>query len=190
MSESTITKKAIAQALITLCQEKRFSKITIADITTTCGLNRQTFYYHFTDKYDLLKWTYTDTAFKCLSEETTLKNWDQHVCYMLENMQEQADFYHNTVSDEPNILADSFSAITRTLFLELFEKLDSSGKVTEEDRLFYARFFAYGCSGVLLAWIYEGFKESASSVANKLIRLARDTEFLAYHLYQEVTDEN
>ena len=26
------------------------------------GLNRQTFYYHFTDKYDLLRWIYRHDA--------------------------------------------------------------------------------------------------------------------------------
>lgn len=55
MSESLITKKAIAQALKNLCRDKAFDKISIADITTACGLNRQTFYYHFQDKYELLR---------------------------------------------------------------------------------------------------------------------------------------
>lgn len=46
MAESLITKKAIAGGLMELCQHKRFEKISIADITNICGLNRQTFYYH------------------------------------------------------------------------------------------------------------------------------------------------
>ena len=53
MSDSLITKKAIAGALKTVCKEKAFDKISIADITAACGLNRQTFYYHFQDKYEL-----------------------------------------------------------------------------------------------------------------------------------------
>ena len=50
MSDSLITKKAIAAALKQVCREKPFDKISIADITAVCGLNRQTFYYHFQDK--------------------------------------------------------------------------------------------------------------------------------------------
>lgn len=48
MSESLITKKAIAAGLKELMKRKSFDKITISDITNECGLNRQTFYYHFT----------------------------------------------------------------------------------------------------------------------------------------------
>lgn len=47
MAESLITKKAIAGGLMELCQHKRFEKISIADITNICGLNRQTFLLSF-----------------------------------------------------------------------------------------------------------------------------------------------
>ena len=57
LPDSNITKHAIAAALKELCREKSFDKISIADITSTCGLNRQTFYYHFADTYALMDWT-------------------------------------------------------------------------------------------------------------------------------------
>lgn len=46
MSKLT-TKKAIAGALKELMEEKPISKITVGDIADRCGINRQTFYYHF-----------------------------------------------------------------------------------------------------------------------------------------------
>ncbi len=49
-----LTKKAIAEGLKELCHHKDFNKISVRDITEQCGLNRQTFYYHFQDKYELL----------------------------------------------------------------------------------------------------------------------------------------
>ena len=48
MSKLT-TKKAIAGALKELMEEKPISKITVGDIADRCGINRQTFYYHFHD---------------------------------------------------------------------------------------------------------------------------------------------
>ena len=58
MSDSTITKRAIADSLKDLTRVKSFDKIGVVDITDKCGINRQTFYYHFSDKYELLKWIY------------------------------------------------------------------------------------------------------------------------------------
>ena len=52
---SQITKNALATALKKLLSKKELSKITISNITEECGVNRQTFYYHFKDIYDIYK---------------------------------------------------------------------------------------------------------------------------------------
>ena len=51
--KSYATKQALANALKQLLQKKQITKITINDITETCGISRMTFYYHFKDIYDL-----------------------------------------------------------------------------------------------------------------------------------------
>ena len=58
MSESKITEKALALALKQLMKTAPLSKISIQNIMDNCGLNRQTFYYHFKDKFDLVNWIY------------------------------------------------------------------------------------------------------------------------------------
>ena len=50
MSESLITKKALAVSIKELMKTIPLSKISIQEIADNCGLNRQTFYYHFRDK--------------------------------------------------------------------------------------------------------------------------------------------
>lgn len=44
---SDITKRAMSAALKNLLKEKKLNKITVQDIADECGINRQTFYYHF-----------------------------------------------------------------------------------------------------------------------------------------------
>ncbi len=77
MSDSLITKRALAKTLKELCQYRNFEKISINDLTNKCGLNRQTFYYHFQDKYDLLQWLYYDELFANIENIITFDNWDQ-----------------------------------------------------------------------------------------------------------------
>ena len=57
---SNITKKAMAQSLKKMLLVKDLDKITIIDITNACEINRQTFYYHFKDIYDLLEWIFAN----------------------------------------------------------------------------------------------------------------------------------
>ena len=60
MSENTSeTKNQMAEALKKLIKDRSFSKITVQDIVAACNINRNTFYYHFENNYDLLSFTYS-----------------------------------------------------------------------------------------------------------------------------------
>lgn len=48
------TRQMLQQAMGELMSEKRFSDITVQDITNRAEVNRATFYAHFVDKYDLV----------------------------------------------------------------------------------------------------------------------------------------
>ena len=74
---SEITKRAFASSLKKMLAKKPLEKIRIIDITEYCGVNRQTFYYHFKDIYDLLEWVYTNEATKALGEKKTYETWQQ-----------------------------------------------------------------------------------------------------------------
>lgn len=52
------TKIILAESLRRLMKKKPLDKIKIREIVEECGLNRQTFYYHFQDIYALLEWMY------------------------------------------------------------------------------------------------------------------------------------
>ena len=54
---SRLTKYALAQSLRKLLKERPLDKITVKDLVEDCGVNRQTFYYHFQDIYDLIAWS-------------------------------------------------------------------------------------------------------------------------------------
>ena len=81
---SQITKRALASALKELLEHKPLNKITIADITEQCGVNRQTFYYHFQDIYALLEWIYTTDAQRLLEGKRDGDTWQQGFLQVLE----------------------------------------------------------------------------------------------------------
>ena len=62
----TNTKDQLAAALKTILAVKPIERITIRDIVEICGVNRQTFYYHFEDVYDLLEYVFESDADKYL----------------------------------------------------------------------------------------------------------------------------
>ncbi len=63
----------IARSAITLLTEHPSKKLTVKDIVEKCRITRQTFYYHFEDIPDLLRWTLSrgteQTIRSCLAQK-------------------------------------------------------------------------------------------------------------------------
>ena len=75
------TKKALAESLKNLMQSKPFSKITVSEITRDCGVNRKTFYYHFEDVYDLLKWMLEQEAIEVVKNFDLFVNLEEAITF-------------------------------------------------------------------------------------------------------------
>lgn len=183
MSESLITKKAIAESLKVLCKVKNIEKISILDITKSCGLNRQTFYYHFQDKYELLNWIYYNELFIKVIEGISLENWSDRIHNMLEIMKENKSFYISTIKSSDEYFKEYLFNITIGLFKDAIEKLDEDKKLNEDNKRFISEFYSFGICGVILSWVKSGMNEPTKSVADHLKQLALNTEKLGYERY-------
>lgn len=186
MAESHITKQAIVTCMKQLMQEKSFDKITIADITKSCGLNRQTFYYHFQDKYELIHWIFYNEVILVLTKDLSLESWPENLCEMLTVMYNQKGFYKNAMKSS---FQEDFHTylfeISTSLFTSIFEHLAINNKVQKEDLLFLARFFSYGVVGAILSWINEGMNQSPNSMKNQIVALVDDCKNYAAKRYME-----
>lgn len=57
----TETKAYVKTALTTLLTEQSFETLTVSDLTKKAGINRGTFYLHYTDKFDMMNHFKNDT---------------------------------------------------------------------------------------------------------------------------------
>ena len=90
------TKEALANALRQMMAIKPIAKITVKDLVELCGVNRQTFYYHFDDVYDLLEWVFEQDANRVLPREVVYDHWMQDVMLFMDYLQPAASnaLYH------------------------------------------------------------------------------------------------
>lgn len=142
MGDTSHTKHLIKHALVFLCQKQPFQKISVQKIAQQSGINRQTFYYHFTDKCDLLCWVYYEDCLHYLDPQIlSLDNWEEQALKMLKAIAGQKAFYTNTVFFEPKLLQKEFTTIIQQSFIKIFDQMDEEKQLSETDKLFYARFF-------------------------------------------------
>lgn len=183
MSEAIITKKAIAQGFKKLILKKDFHKISIHDITNECGLNRQTFYYHFQDKYDLLNWIYYQEAFIVVIDNLTFDNYHTQFQKLFQIMYEDKKFYQNTIRCDQNYFYNYLVKLTTKIFHDAIHQLDEMHQLDEKDKLFYAKFYAYAFSGSIIDWVLNDMKQSPKTLSQQLKRFIEDTEKLSYQHY-------
>lgn len=182
---SEITKKAIAEGLKELTKTKKFEKISITDITSFCGLNRQTFYYHFEDKYELVNWIYYQEIFLDLVKGISFQNWDEHLLLLLKAMKRENWFYINTIKSQGEYFKEYLFSITKELFLDAIEELDNEKKLSEEDKTFFAEFYTYGICGMVLSWVENGMKEAPENITYHMKQLVMNSEKIAYKRYSQ-----
>lgn len=182
MSDSLITKRALAKSLKELCQYRNFEKISINDLTNKCGLNRQTFYYHFQDKYDLLQWLYYDELFANIENIITFDNWDQCLLKVLVKIHQEKEFYINTINTNEQYFYQDLFNLAQKCFYDAITKLDSNYSVSTQEKNFFSEFYAYGISGTVLHWIKTNMKIEPVKLAQKLKKIATQSEIFAANL--------
>lgn len=183
MANANITKKALAQSLKNLGAKKILDKITVADITDDCGVNRQTFYYHFTDKYELLAWIYTQDLFIPLTADLSFDNWPEKILELLKYMKSEKKFIINTIKSSNNFFAEYLENVLIELFNKAIDDFDLYKSLGEESRSVYARFFSYGLCGVIVDWAMEGMKQDEQELAKTMETIAKNTERMGHEFY-------
>lgn len=190
MSESIITKQAIAKAVKELTRKKPFDKISVGEITEECGLNRQTFYYHFQDKYELLSWIYYQEAFLPIMDGISFDNWDERIYCLFDLMKKERYFYVNTIKHASNYFQEYLMKIAETILDEAIDVIDADLGIDEDDRALIVRFYAYGVCGTVVQWATTGMKMEPRELANHMKQLAISSERAAQHnLFSEAVEK-
>lgn len=87
------TDNLLAASLKTCMETSPIDKIPIQKITDGCNLNRQTFYYHFKDIYDLVRYVLFQDIRRLVSGVEHMSTWDEALHCVLKKMDEERDYY-------------------------------------------------------------------------------------------------
>ncbi|MGB4658135.1 MAG: TetR-like C-terminal domain-containing protein [Mobilitalea sp.] len=166
---SDTTKRALAASLKKLLLEKPLDKITVIDITDDCEVNRQTFYYHFKDIFDLVEWIYISEANKALGDKKTSDTWQQGFLQIFEYIQENKALVTNTYHSISREHLERFLYNeTYQLLIGVIEEKAESMAVRDVDKTFIANFYKYAFVGIVLEWIRTGMHENPSAIIGRL----------------------
>ena len=151
MPRSNQTKQLLAQSLQELMATTPLEKISVNDIVDHANVGRNTFYYHFEDKYDLVNWYFQSGITRFLE------------AYFLENKV----FYCNALAyNGQNSLQQYMFDYLRSIFEQNARELNPDANAEETRKI--GQFFAGAMMGILIPWVLSGMKSNALSNVSEL----------------------
>ncbi len=186
MSNSLITKKALGNSLKSFMTKKPLNKITVRDVVEDCGLNRQTFYYHFEDIYDLLDWIYKTEAVESISQYRSYTTWTDGFYKIFLYIQNNKDFCYNTLNSlGRNHLDYYLYSVTNDLIMGVVNEVSQNMNVKQKHKEFIANFYTQAFTGLVIQWMKEGMKEDPKIIIEELNELIEGNFKKALERYQD-----
>ena len=178
MHDSLITKKVIAHSLKELMQLTPFQKISIRDIMGHAYIRRQTFYYHFQDKYELLAWIYNQEASENIEDYLDYEHWSKVITRLFYYLKENKTFYLNALEvTEQNSFDLYFFEHTKSLILTVVTDMQNNAQVVipEESIQFFCTFYAHAFVGMTKEWLFSDCKTPVELLSQNIQLLLEES---------------
>ena len=104
------TEDKLGKTLKELMVTEPLDTITVKRLSTLCGINRQTFYYHFRDIYDLLTWIFLNESVHGVDQ---CKSWQEVFNKFLDYVDTNIIFIQNTLNSAGRELFKDFMTIIK-----------------------------------------------------------------------------
>ncbi len=166
---SKFTRQAIMYSMLKLLQEKSIDKITVKDICEMCEINRNTFYYYYSDIYQVLEELLRTETEKSLKEkqenhsfyEDCLKKYHLILEY-------KKAVYHLYNSKNRDLILKYLYDITENYMEKYVLKEVEGKKLSAEDIQFIVDFYSNSMIGSILRWMQRGMMEKQEKLIYRL----------------------
>lgn len=154
---SHLTKERLALSLKKHMEKKPLEKITIRELTEDCNLNRQTFYYHFQDIYELTTWMFRQEAMELLKEKENYKSWQESLLLLLNYVDTNKAFWNHVLDSlgHANLKEIFYEDAQHIMNLILEEQLKQLEQLTVSSQYtkFLSNFYIEAISSALIDWV-------------------------------------
>lgn len=156
---ANLTQRALRESLRRLLNRKPFDKITVKDIVESCGINRNTFYYHYEDIYALLKDLFETEIEEMTPGGTDELLWQESVIraarFAMENKKLVYHVYNSVRREELERYLFEVSERSMDRFVrEQARGLD----VSEDDIFLITVFYKHAVVGTFQEWLQSNMK--------------------------------
>lgn len=163
------TKKAIKDTFLTLLEERPLNRITVKDIVETCGINRNSFYYHFEDLPALLDEIIAGQVEEFIRDhpsiDTLEEGFDAALDFVLKRKRAVLHIYNSLSRDVfERYLMEVCRYVVATYIGPALEGQD----IDEEEKQMLIRYHKCACFGHIIDWLNGGMGDDISAYFHRI----------------------
>ena len=171
---ANFTKQAIKASFMKLLSQKPLNKISVRDIVEDCGINRNSFCYHFQDIPSLLGEIVTEQTDQLIRQYPTISSMEEcfSVAFHTARENRRAVMHIFNSSNRDMFLQDTMRLceyVVKTYIATAF----AGTAITEDDRRVVVQFMKCQLFGVWIDWVSGGMKEESFADLQRMIQLCR-----------------
>ena len=171
------TKKAIQETFITLLDERPLNKITVKDIVETCGINRNSFYYHFEDLPALLEEIIAQRVQLLMSDHPTIDSmedsFDAALDFVLDHRRAVFHIYNSLSRD---VFERYLMEVCHYVVATYIEAAFAGREDEDKNKEMLIRYHKCACFGHIIDWLNSGMKDDISAYFHRIYQLKRGWE--------------
>lgn len=172
---ANFTRKAIKEAFIKLLEQRPLNSITVKDIVEECGINRNSFYYHYQDLPALIEEIVKEEA------EDIIRAYPS-VTSIVECFDAAAEF----ASRKRKAIMHIYRSVNREMFernlmmvCEYFVRryIDTAltaEEIIAQDKQTIIDYYKCVCFGLIINWLEQGMPESYIQSIRRIFLLKKD----------------
>ena len=171
------TRQTIKDVFLTLLEQRPLSRITVKDIVEGCGINRNSFYYHFEDLPALVEEIVSEQVAELIRRHPTVdsleQGFDAAVDFLRQNRRSVLHIYNSVSRD----LFEQYLMEMCRYVVTAYVEADFSGQqLAPEDRELLIRYHRCECFGNIIDWLNSGMEEDISAYFHRIYEVKRGWE--------------
>lgn len=168
------TKTAIKQSFIKLLNERPMKQITVRDIVEDCGINRNSFYYHFADIPTLLEEIIMDEATAIINAHPHIDSIDECVAASMEfARQNKRLIMHIYQSVNRELYEQYLWQVSEAVVTTYADKLLAEHPISADDRRLFIQYYKCVCFGLTTEWVRSGMRPEMEQDMRRICELKR-----------------
>ena len=161
-SIANFTRIAIKNAFVAILKRKPVNQITVKDIVEECGINRNSFYYHFQDIPTLIDELITEQADNVISAYSPMDPIETCLTAAVDFAENNRDaILHVYNYMDRHVFEQYLWNVLEHIVASYVNSELSESPINEGDKEMIIRFYKCECFGLIIEWLNGGMAPCA-----------------------------